>query len=225
MSLVKLTDTPPFSYTSRKLASAMEMERVFDPAFCNSDDPPEDPKYATYYDGLEELTFIERNTNNYPERRPDMLCISVDGACSNNGYGNDRASAGVFFGPQSRHNWSGVLNRNTHLQTNQSAETFAMIQALSIFNQNRSEYPWDEIHTIVIVTDSDYAFRGITSHVDEWRRSGYTHRNGEAVVNGDNFRQLDSLIGDLEVDGIDVVFWKVDPEFNQKADGLARSEL
>ena len=201
------------------------MERVFNTAYCNPDDPPEDPEDATLYDNDAELTFIAQNNYGYLEKQPEMLCISVDGACSNNGYSNARASAGVFFGPQSRHNWSGVLDRNVHRQTNQCAEIFAMIRALRIFNQNRGEYYWNEIRTIVIVTDSDFAFQGITRHVNKWRRNGYVNCEGGAVSNGDKFQQLDLLVEDLEDEDIQVLFWRVDREFNQDADGLAGSEL
>ncbi|KAF8250957.1 ribonuclease H-like protein [Wilcoxina mikolae CBS 423.85] len=201
------------------------MKRVFRTAYCDPDDPPEDPENATYYDDDAELTFITKTNYNYLEKQPEMLCISVDGACSNNGYSNARASAGVFFGPHSRYNWSGVLDHNTHSQTNQCAEIFAMIRALRIFNQNRHEDHWDEISTIVIVTDSDYVFQGITCYVEKWRRNGYQNFKGEALVNRDKFRQLNTLVEDLEDDGIDVLFWRVNREFNQEADELAKSEL
>lgn len=201
------------------------MQRVFRAAYCNSEDPPVDPEDATYYDDDTELTFIARATYGYLRKQPEMLCISVDGACSNNGYSNARASAGVFFGPESRYNWSGVLDRNVHSQTSQCAEIFAMIRALKIFNRNRGNYPWDEISTVVIVTDSDYVHQGITSHVEKWRQNGYKNCKGEALVNGDKFWQLNSLVENLEEDGVDVLFWRVNREFNQEADGLAKSEL
>jgi len=201
------------------------MQRVFNTGFCDSDDPPYDPEDATFYDDDAELTFIARNSYNYLEKQSEMLCIFVDGACSNNGYANARASAGVYFGPHSRYNWKGVLDSNVHRQTNQYAEIFAIIRALRIFQQNRHEYHWDEISTIVIVTDSDYVFQAMTCYVDKWRRNGYMNAKGEPVVNGDKFCQLNAMVEDLEEDGVDVLFWRVNREFNGNADELAKSVL
>ena len=54
---------------------------------------------------------------------------------------------------------------------------------------------------------SDYAFQVITSLVmSKWGRNGYRNCTGEAVVNGDGFRQLDLFVEDLEADGIVVPF-------------------
>lgn len=100
-----------------------------------------------------------------------------------------------------------------------------MTQALRTFEENRDEYCLDEISIIVIVTNSDYAFKGITSHVGKWMTNGYMNCKGGPVVNGDEFFQLNSAVEDLESDGVDVLFWRVSREFNQEADELARSEL
>lgn len=42
--------------------------------------------------------------------------------------------------------------------------------------------------------------------MSKWGRNGYRNCTGEAVVNGDRFRQLDLLVEDLEADGIVVLF-------------------
>ncbi|KAA8900918.1 ribonuclease H-like domain-containing protein, partial [Sphaerosporella brunnea] len=149
--------------------------------------------------------------------------IHVDGACVNNGSSTARASAGVCFGENSQYNWAGVLDSNKHPQTNQSAELFAALRALRIVKLHRvaGHKVWRKARKVIIITDSAYVVNGTTKWINGWKNNGFINSKGASVVNARKFKQLDALISELELEGVEVLFWRVDRQYNQDADRLA----
>jgi len=210
------------------------MSRTFNPKWCDSENPPEDPGDITVYDESNELTYVARVEYDYLQRRRlfmqwDTICVSVDGACAGNGRVNvePRAASAVYFGPESVYNWAGVLDRNVHRQTNVYADIFAVVRALRIFQENRSKghRGWGQVDTIVVVTNSTSVSDAMTDHIFRWEMSQYTNAKGETVKNWKVLQLLHDMIVDLESQEIQVLFWWVSREYNQEADTLAHDVL
>lgn len=145
------------------------------------------------------------------------VVVCVDGACSNNGTPDARAGLGVYFGPASPHNASETI---TGVQTSQRAEIRAAVHALEIVR--RVLLDDTSIRTVVVVCDSRYVVQGVTELVFRWKENGWKTSSRQPVVNSADFQELDELIDELQEEGIDVEFWKVDREDNGHADELAK---
>jgi hypothetical protein len=134
------------------------MNRAFNPEWCDSENPPDDPGDVTVYDESSNLTYIARVEYDYRQWRQlltqwNTICVSIDGACAGNGRVDvePRAASAVYFGPDSVYNWAGVLDRNVHRQTNVYADIFAVVRALRIFRKNRAEGRWHHVDGIIVV--------------------------------------------------------------------------
>jgi len=85
------------------------------------------------------------------QQSQDEIQIFTDGACSNNGCANARASIGVYF-PQGQ--YSNVSETLQGSQTNNTAELEAIVRALEIVKEDAMP--------VLIYSDSDYCIKGIT---------------------------------------------------------------
>lgn len=77
----------------------------------------------------------------------------------------------------------------------------------------------------MIKTDSEYVVRHMTECITKWRQNGFHNAKGAYVVNADLFNQLDLLISQLNVQGVEVLFWQVGRLENAEADALAGAAL
>ena len=155
------------------------------------------------------------------------LCISVSGFCSKTGHHGPRAAAGVYFGEGSPYSWAGELNPQSNRLTDQTAELFATIRALRIFTDQRVRHggPWNDIRTIVLITDSEFVFKAMTRYVWRWQVNGWLNAKGLPIVNIKKIQALHNTILDLEASGIRVVLWCVHKNHNTEAIDLAGSFL
>ena len=80
--------------------------------------------------------------------------IYTDGACSNNGKPNAKAGYGIYFGPGDQRNVSRIVEGKP---TNNVAELTAIREAIAFLDDN--------VPTVV-VTDSEYAYRCVTTYGD-----------------------------------------------------------
>ena len=99
----------------------------------------------------------EHNSTSGPNMQP--LVVHTDGGCQNNGKRGAKASYGVWFGPGSQYNKSGLLSDNLP-QTSSRAETEGVSQALKAVQDLA-----DRGHTIQkvkIATDSQYVVKSMT---------------------------------------------------------------
>lgn len=157
----------------------------------------------------------------------DCLVIAVDGACRNIARPSVVASVGVFVGYGSQHNVALCLDWVAP-RNNLVAELWAcwhgLVQALHIAHQWVAEGQ-QPLRQIVIKANSGYLVKGMTEQIWTWRDNGYLNNKGKPMVNGDMFRALENLIGNLNELGVHVLFWRVSERRNQLADKLANEAL
>ncbi|CAM6111514.1 unnamed protein product [Calypogeia fissa] len=133
----------------------MSEARIFDPTrkgFRSSVQPSE----IVWYDEDDEVSRVCQTSR----RSTTPVVMWIDGACRANGTSMARAAYGVYLGDDSQYNTSDYLPHHER-QTSQAAEIYAANQAMEIVLERiGGEICRDGV---VIVTDSDYLFRAITS--------------------------------------------------------------
>lgn len=82
-----------------------------------------------------------------------------------------------------------------------------------------------DLEGVVIKTDSDYIVRHMTECITKWRQNGFVNNKGTYVADADIFNQIDILTGHLNVQGVEVLFWRVGRLENAEADALAGAAL
>lgn len=97
--------------------------------------------------------------------------VFTDGSCRNNGAPHASAAAAVFWGDDSKNNWSA---RIPGPQTNNAAELFAILHALS-------QAPPDR--TLHIFSDSEYSIRSVTYWSSLHYTIGWSCANGMLLEN------------------------------------------
>lgn len=151
---------------------------------------------------------------------PDMIGLYVDGACRGIGTPSERGGIGVHFGPRSRYNRSSPLPEDME-PTSQRAELLAAISAIETIAYQISKVT--DIDTFVIVSDSQYLVNGITGYIYQWKRNGWITSMGGPVKNQDLWSYLDFLLTRLlDLEELNIMFWKCDRSENEEADALAR---
>ncbi len=126
--------------------------------------------------------FVTSNNRNTAARRPPRpfaICaeeveVFTDGSCTNNGLGDARAGAGVWFGDDDPRNLALRVPGGT--QSNQTGEIFAIAAAVE------ATPPFATLH---VVTDSKYVADGLTVHAASWERRGWL-----GVANSDLLRDV-----------------------------------
>jgi len=98
---------------------------------------------------------------------PDYY-VYTDGACSNNGRKNASAGIGIYFGEKDTRN---VSERIEGKQTNNTAELTAIIRVYDLLKEDI-----EKGKKIMIVSDSEYAIRCVTSYgskceKSEWKKA------------------------------------------------------
>lgn len=104
--------------------------------------------------------FIRENQkNNVVEKEDEFIpdyYVYTDGACSNNGKPNAEAGIGIYFGEEDTRNVSQKIDGK---QTNNAAELTAIIETYSIIEDDIANGK-----KVVIVTDSEYAMKCVTTY-------------------------------------------------------------
>lgn len=151
---------------------------------------------------------VSRDTFSY---LGEFVVVYTDGCCSSNGRRRARAGIGVYWGP------GHPLNLSIRLpgrQTNQRAEIHAACKAIE---QAKAQ----NIHKLVLYTDSMFTINGITNWVEGWKKNGWRTSTGKEVINKEDFMQLESL-----TQGMDIQWMHVPGHSgftgNEEADRLAR---
>ena len=108
-----------------------------------------------------------------------MKKIFTDGACKGNPgrggwgfavYDEQEVEIASKFGSES-------------LTTNNRMELQAVLEALLFYTNDEEE--------IMIITDSNYVYRGITSWITRWKKNGWKTCNGTEIRNQDLWLRLD----------------------------------
>lgn len=106
--------------------------------------------------------------------------VYTDGACKGN---PGKGGWGVFWRDDSIHElYGGEWNT-----TNNRMELSAIIKALEYFCKlDKPE--------IIIYTDSQYAFKGITQWMTKWKQKGWYNSKKEMVLNVDLWKKIDEMM-------------------------------
>ncbi|KAK6339781.1 hypothetical protein TWF718_009175 [Orbilia javanica] len=169
---------------------------------------------------IRQLQFIALAIGKPVTQRTSMV-INIDGACRKNGGENPRGAYGVYFGPNSHYNVSGLIASDV-AQTSNRAEIEALIKALDIIqiitNKDMS------LSNLVIITDSEYLVKSLTEWVYIWeKREGMTSK-GTPAAHFHLLKQIRDRLDWMEYSddgGIRCQFWLTDRNHNVEADKLA----
>jgi ribonuclease HI len=170
---------------------------------------------------------------------PREILIYTDGACLRNGQSNPQAGFAFVYRP-SAYNQTGTLTHGgtinmrletmgptgeTYTQTSNRAELRAVIAALQFLDWradcNRS---W---RSLVFATDSEYVAVNATERIEHWEATGwklasYKGRAPAPVKNQDLWELLLQVIRQLQGNGVNVAFWRIPREWNERADEFAK---
>ncbi|XP_072306524.1 ribonuclease H1 isoform X2 [Eucyclogobius newberryi] len=141
----------------------------------------------------------------------DSVVVYTDGCCTSNGKRSARAGIGVYWGP---HHELNVAERLEGRQSNQRAELQAARKALELAKEHN-------IHKLVLYTDSKFTINGVTTWVKSWKLNGWRLKSGGAVINKDDFMQLDRLNSELQVTWLHIP-GHAGYHGNEEADRLSR---
>jgi ribonuclease HI len=203
-----------------------EIRRLFVP----SDDPgrfkiPEEE--LVVYNPEKHVCQLQLQPIQKPVVRDEFTVVAyIDGACRGNGRPNARASYGIYFGPGSRYNASGLLP-DTISQTSTRAEIEALAAALLILKEQICAKDYRLQH-IMIASDSAYLVDAMSQHVEGWIERNGIGSNGRVVAHYERLKELHEMLDGMEFGddgGIDVQFWHIDRSKNREADALANAVL
>jgi len=170
---------------------------------------------------------------------PREILIYTDGSCLGNGQANPKGGCAFVCRP-SAYSQQGVLTHAgtfnfrletrgpsgmVHNQTSNRAELRAVIAALQFrdwsMDCNRS---W---RSLVIATDSEYVAVNATERIQRWESAGWmlASQQGKGptpVMNQDLWKLLLHLVRQLHRKGVNVAFWRIPRNWNEKADYYAK---
>lgn len=198
--------------------------RLFNPSYSTAWTGASTPATLIRYNTAKQVSNTLYSTVYEPTELVAMdttVAIFVDGACRDNGKASATAAYGVFFGAGSKYNKNGLVDSGQK-QTSQVAEIIAVLKALEVLNK-----VWETmgVMEVVVITDSDYVVKCMCGYLGKWLRNGFRTSKGTKVENEGLLRNLNDRINELDEEGIEVKFWRVDRSLNQKADALAKGAL
>lgn len=137
-------------------------------------------KYKKFTIYEEAAQYIQENGINPPEENKEVYIpdyyVYTDGSCSSNGYKNASAGIGIYFGENDIRNVSRKIDGK---QTNNVAELTAIYEVYDIIKEDIKKGK-----KIVIVSDSEYSIRCLTSYGDKCHKDGWNKEipNKELVM-------------------------------------------
>ena len=150
--------------------------------------------------------------------------VYVDGACSNNGQQDPRASWAVVYGPPQpdQGHVSGRLETlgpfdQEFTATSNRAELRAVIAALRM-----CDWTYSSFDTLVIATDSAYVVDGTTKWAKGWVETSWKLTSGDNVKNRDLWELLLWEVERWDLLGLKIELWKIPRELNTAADKAAK---
>jgi len=156
--------------------------------------------------------------NRAPQVDKNTMVVHIDGVCQSD---TRTCSYGVYFGPDSKYNKSGILEVSLS-QTKERAEIEALSKALdTIYSICDKDYSLTSIH---IAIASKSLFKTITEDIYDWVEDGGVNANGKEVKDFEILKSLHEILNEKEYGddgGIEVKFWYRSSEENQEAAALA----
>ena len=124
-----------------------------------------------------------------PSADSGRLRVYTDGACAHNGFNGARGGIGIHFPNNPERDISEPLFGR---QTNNRAEIAAATRAIQ--EAKKMGYRKVEINT-----DSNFLKQAVEEWVPNWKRNGWKKSDGTAVVNKEDFAQLEDASKDMDV--------------------------
>ncbi|KAE8450299.1 hypothetical protein EG329_006727 [Mollisiaceae sp. DMI_Dod_QoI] len=166
---------------------------------------------------------------------PREILIYTDGSCLRNGQINPRAGWAFVYRPSAYSETGELTHGGTipsrlenegptgkqYTQTSNRAELRAVTAALQFRDWSTDcNGAW---RSVVIATDSEYVAVGATKWVEHWENSGWklTDQVTDAK-NQDLWKLLLSETRKLRQRGVNVSFWRIARELNERADKYAK---
>ncbi|EKG09153.1 hypothetical protein MPH_13854 [Macrophomina phaseolina MS6] len=160
-----------------------------------------------------------------PIRDDSTVVIYIDGACQGNGTPSAKASYGVYAGPSSRYNSSGLLSSSLP-QTSTRAETAALDRVLDvIYNITKDDF---KLSRIRIATDSDFLVKAMSKWMEGWIVNGGLSRKRTPAAHFEKLKELHERLDEIEYGddgGLEIQFWHIPREMNKEANALASAVL
>lgn len=228
--------SPPTSHSSDSDFSAqsseneqlyyLELPRVFYPFTLCVPRPPTPQALTTYSPstGLRNTLFHTPGSSGKPLVDHQTLVVSC--------LALETESIGIYFGPNSRHNFS-LLLRDTppHNQSQLAADIFAIHKTLKLARKVANTFGPDRtvLLRVVVVTCADTVVNVVTRYIAELNKKNWDRADEmfEGVTeNRERLVRLDRLVQDMvDEDELEVLFWLVGAEDVVEAERLAREEL
>ncbi|KAK8179068.1 ribonuclease H-like domain-containing protein [Phyllosticta citribraziliensis] len=128
----------------------------------------------------------------------EVPVVFTDGACLSNGNEGAKAGWGVAIGTHRSDQFDSSFSGNER-RTNQRAELLGVNGGMhwGIY-KIRAETPTDQcwvdaqFNALVIATDSEYAVKGLTEWLPEWKENNFRTSTGRRPQNESIFRNLDN---------------------------------
>lgn len=173
-------------------------------------DVPPDADYQIRFSGLDK-SVESLKTSDAP---PDEI-FYTDGACCGNGGPQCKASWAVLATQDENLSETGIVSG--YKPSNQVAELIAVKRAIEISIRHKMK-------SIVIVTDSKYAFGAITVWIQAWKSNGWKDTRGKTPINIDLLKSIGDLMKLIDVKALHVKAHGTD-SYNQQVDDMAKQEL
>ncbi|KAM5342061.1 hypothetical protein ACJ41O_015092 [Fusarium nematophilum] len=173
---------------------------------------------------VSQLQVLHPRTHAIEPDRPTAV-VHIDGACRGNGTPSARAAWGVYFGPESPLNASGLLDPDIQ-QTSTRAEIEALSQAVRIIQRDIMQDI--SLQQIYIASDSAYLVEAMSQWIEGWIENNGRNNEGRRVAHYEILKGTHELLDELtygDDGGLDFKFWHVPREENREADMLANSAL
>ena len=153
------------------------------------------------------------------------MVVHIDGACRNNGRPSAKASYGVWFGSESKHNVYGPVDSSIP-QTSTRAEIEALSKALESIREICAED--FKLSEIKIATDSSFLVNAFSRWMEAWIENNGRGSDGKRIKYFERLKEIHGALDEMEYGddgGIRCKFWLIPRDENSEADALANSAL
>ncbi|KAK2782748.1 hypothetical protein FQN52_004648 [Onygenales sp. PD_12] len=186
------------------------------------------PTQLVTYDEQKEYFQLQGSLPTAPET-PHLdkfsLVVYIHGTCPKEGQPGARAAYGIFFGPRSIYNTSGLLQPSLP-QTRVRADIEALVKTMEIVKSITDENI--SVQHVKIATDSDYLVNAMSISMNKRHRAGKVGASGQEVEFFDILTRVSNKMDEMEygVDGgVDCQMWHITREDNLAAYELSNLAL
>ncbi|XP_065208508.1 uncharacterized protein LOC135837228 [Planococcus citri] len=156
--------------------------------------------------------------NNVYISSEDVVWVSVDGACANNGSDNAIAGIGICWHPEGKQNISERIKLENYTPTNNLAEAVALLTAMKIAIHNK-------ILRLRVISDSLYLTSAVNNTFSKWSENDWKNSAKKPVHHQELFKEIINLKSQFELFELTHVYARETDFGNFTADRLARKAV